>query len=64
MEFHIGELNSEIEIGEAAPGVAPAQIEQIVRLVIERLDARERARMRRAETSAIDPNLLPRLPWE
>ena len=64
MEFHIGELTSEIEVGDAASAVAPAQIEQIVRLVIERLEARERERERRAATTAIDPNLLPRQPWE
>lgn len=64
MELHVGELTSEVEIGGSASVLPPQQIEQIVRLVIERLDARERARRQRAEALAITPNLLPRHSWE
>ena len=64
MELHIGELNSEVEIGGGSPQLPPDQIERIVRLVIERLESRERARQARADSIAIDGSLLRKATWE
>jgi hypothetical protein len=63
MELHIGELTSEVELGGPASQMAPDQIEDIVRLVIARLDQRERDRQRRAETVAIEPAGMSRSRW-
>jgi hypothetical protein len=64
MELHIGELNSEVEIGGGSPQLPADHIERIVRLVIERLESRERARKARADSVAIEGSLLRKAPWE
>ena len=64
MDLHIGELTSEVEIGDQPRSFAPDQVERIVELVIARLEQRGRQRQLKAEAMAISPGLLPRLPWE
>lgn len=64
MDFHIGELTSEVEVADQQGPLAADQIERIVALVIERLEQRERQQRVKTAARAIAPGFLPRLPWE
>jgi hypothetical protein len=64
MDLHIGNLTSEVDIADQPAGLPAEQIEQIVQIVMARLDKRERERRLKAESMAITPGFVPRLSWE
>lgn len=64
MDLHIGELTSEIEVTDQSGALPSDQIEQIVAMVVARLEQRERQRRMKSESMSVNPAFLPRLPWE
>ncbi|WP_027666489.1 hypothetical protein [Rhizobium leguminosarum] len=64
MDLHIGELTSEIEVADQSGSLRSDQIEQIVAIVVARLEQRERQRRMKSESMSVNPGFLSRLPWE
>ncbi|MER9059902.1 hypothetical protein [Mesorhizobium sp. M0698] len=64
MDLHIGELTSEIEVADQSGSLPSDQIEQIVAIVVARLEQRERQRRMKSESMRVNPGFLSRLPWE
>jgi hypothetical protein len=64
MPVEIGELQSEVDVlGDGLP-LSEAQLEQLVELVLERLEARLERRARLDRAAAITPDLVTLEPWE
>jgi hypothetical protein len=64
MPVEIGELESEVDVlGDGHP-LSEAQLEQLVELVLERLEARLQRRARLDRATMITPDLVTPEPWE
>jgi hypothetical protein len=64
MPVDIDRVVTEVVPGETADGISDATIERIVRLVMERLEARERERAVERDEARIPVDMHPRDPWE
>lgn len=64
MPVEIDRVVTELAAGESADGLSDATIERIVRIVLARLDERERRRAQEREDAEIPVEMRPRDPWD
>jgi hypothetical protein len=59
MPVHIGDLASEVAVADGDLPLSEAQLERLVRIIIERIERHERQRQRRETATALRGSSMP-----
>ncbi len=60
MPVHIGEVSSAVTVADGDMPLSPAQIDKLVKLVLQKLEQKQQEQKRNRDTSDMSSSVIPR----